>query len=83
MAAKSEEEKHLEIMLAIKEINTTIEILVEPAVKQTYVNKDKIIILERDAKNSTDGRGRLIGYASLFISMAVAIMSYLRLSKIH
>lgn len=38
----TDEEKHLEVMTAIKGINTTIEKVLEPAVKQTYINKDKI-----------------------------------------
>lgn len=40
---KTPEEKHLEIMLAICEINTTIKKVIEPAVGQADDNKDDII----------------------------------------
>lgn len=79
----SDEEKHTQIMVALGEINTTLEKVVAPAVSQTYDNKDAIIILKNNAKHSTDSRSRFMGYASLIISGAVAVMVYLKLNKIH
>ena len=38
----TDEEKHLEVMTQLQDLNTKFDEVVKPAVKQTYINKDKI-----------------------------------------
>lgn len=38
----ADEEKHLEVMTQLQDLNTKFDEVIKPAVRQTYINKDKI-----------------------------------------
>lgn len=72
----TDEKKHLEVMTAIKGINTTIEKVLEPAVSQTYKNKDEIIKI-KSFQSTAKWVGGVFGTAVIFTSVR-GIWNYIK-----
>lgn len=64
----TDEEKHLEVMTAIKGINTTIKKVLEPAVEQTYKNEKEIIKI-KSFQSVTKYLGGLMTTIVMFITL--------------
>lgn len=64
----TDEEKHLEVMTAIKGINTTIEKVLEPAVDQTYKNKEDITKIQ-SFQSTVKWVGCTFGLAVIFTTV--------------
>ena len=75
----TDEDKHLKVMIALAEINTTLIEVVKPAVDQVYLNKDDIIRM-----HSFQRIIKYIGGTTVGITVTIAgKMAYGLISKHH
>lgn len=71
---RKSDQNHTTLMLAVNTLTVKFEECVAPAIEQVWTNKAKIQSLEDKAENTKDGRGRLVSYVSIVISVVIATM---------
>ena len=64
----TDEEKHLEVMKQLENLNTKFDLVIKPAIIQTYKNKDDILKI-KSFQQVTKYLGGLIASLGMFIAI--------------